>query len=302
MATNTPSSSTGALFRPSNLSARQANTNEDICFILRKAVFKTGSATFDLSSLDRPLFEYDNLKLKNASVTIPGITDIVMSARYTNVAGDLSTFDPILTNTPYKLNERKVANVASSILVAVTLTNNSKDITPIFDFQKTSAVAYKNQVDPYDLDTSASELSPSSGVANAKYISKLVKLMPDFDSTGIRVRMDVNRKTGTDIEVFCKVISAKDTTSSLQLPWKKMNLISNGGVKKFNGLSEFDFSPEAYELLDPNLRYTSTINTGSGNITSNYTDFDRYMIKVVFYSYNAPFVPKIKNLYATSVV
>jgi hypothetical protein len=302
MATNNPSSSTGALFRPSNLSARQANTNEDICFVLRKAVFKTGSATFDLYSLDRPLFEYDNLKLKNASVTIPGITDIVMTASYTNIAGDYSTFDPILTNTPYKLNERKVANAQSDIAVTVTLTNNSKDITPIFDFQKTSAIAYRNQIDPYDLDTSASELLPSSGVSKAKYISKLVQLMPDFDSTGIRVRMDVNRKTGTDIEVFCKVISAKDTTNPLQLPWKKMKLISNGGVKTFNGLSEFDFSAETYELLDPNLRYSTTITTGSGNITSSYTDFDRYAIKVVFYSYNEPFIPKIKNLYATSVV
>lgn len=302
MATNNPSSSTGALFRPSNLSARQANTNEDICFVLRKSIFKTGSAIFDLNSLDKPLFQYDNLKLKNTSITIPGITDIVMTARYTNTGGELSTFDPILTNTPYKLNDRKVANAASSISVAVTLTNNSRDITPVFDFQKTSAIVYQNQIDPYDLDTSASELSPLSGVSSAKYVSKLVKLTPDFDSTGIRVRLDVNRKTGTDIEVYCKVVSSKDTTNPSQLSWKKMKLISNAGIKSFNGLSDLDFSSETYELLDPDLRYTTTISTGSGNITSTYTDFDRYMIKVVFYSYNPPFIPKIKNLYATSVV
>ena len=298
MATNTPSSATGALFRPSNISSRQPNTNEDLCFILRKSIFKTGTSTFDLLSLDQPRFQFDNIRLKNASVTIPGITDITMTAKYTNVAGEPSTFDPILTNSPYVLNEAKVANVEGSVSVQVTLTNTSKDITPIFDFQKTSGVLYQNQVDPYETDTSDSELTSTAGVARARYLSKLVNLMPDFDSTGIRVKLDVNRKTGTDIEVFCKVLASADTNNPNTILWKRMKLVSNGGIKRFNGLSSIDYSNETYELLDPDLEYTST----TGSVTSSFKNFNRYAIKIVFYSYNSPYIPKIKNLYATSVV
>ena len=294
---------TGALFKPSNITNRAPIINEDLCFVLRRAKFKTGAGSFELynnTTMDSYDFDKFNLSVKNLS--LQGIHDINYQIKLKNITGQFGTFNSILTDNPYILNERKNVTNEEDILIQASITNNDVSTTPIVDLDRLLGIAYQNEVDPYETDLATSELTPNSGAASARYISKTISLLEGFDSTGIRVTLDVNRKTGTDIEVFVKVLSADDTVPMNSRPWKKLSLISNNGVRKFVGLSDTEFVQESYQLLEPNLEYTGNTIVGGTTVQSNFKNFNRYAIKVVFYSLNEPYIPKIKNLYATSII
>ena len=73
--------------------------------------------------------------------------------------------------------------------------------------------------------------------------------------------------------------------------------------KTFVGASDTQYNQETYRLLEPSLSYNNTANIAANvAVTASYTDFAQYQIKVVFYSSNPIYLPKIKNLTATSVL
>jgi hypothetical protein len=81
---------------------------------------------------------------------------------------------------------------------------------------------------------------------------------------------------------------------------------STEGKKSYAGTSE-TFSTEVYKILETdsaattgfdNLYYTALV----GDTLTTFKDFNRFQIKVVFYSFDSTIVPKIKNLIATAVV
>jgi hypothetical protein len=167
------------------------------------------------------------------------------------------------------------------------------------------AQIFNTKVLPFTQDISDSELRPNHGTARSRYISKVVSLQEGFDSTGIEVKVDVNRKTGTDIEVFSRVLSRKDkgfVNGITNRPWVRVPLIIPA-AKSFAGLKDNVYTTETYRLLDPDLAYTNSSNVASGvAVTGTYEDFAQYQIKIVFYASNPTILPKIKNLVATSLI
>jgi hypothetical protein len=142
-------------------------------------------------------------------------------------------------------------------------------------------------------------LRPAGGTAQCKYISKPVTLLDGFDSTGIEVTLEVSRPIGSDIEVFCRVLSGDDRSVSNGIydrPFTKMPL-TFPGAKTYSGTKDI-FSIEKYKILDPFLSYTSTAN----NLTANFKDFATYQIKVVFYANDPLYTPKLKSLIASAVI
>ena len=135
------------------------------------------------------------------------------------------------------------------------------------------------------------------------------------------VKLDVNRKVGTDIDVFCRVISSSDNgrDSSIEArDWRLMplynqsaNVINQSSIsgdvgKKYVG-SETEFIPETYKILDEDSTATTGIRNLSydasvGGVNTTFTSFNKFQVKVVFYSNDTTIVPKIKNLIATAVI
>jgi hypothetical protein len=187
------------------------------------------------------------------------------------------------------------------------------------DKSRLSLYTFANEIDPYEADTRSAELLPSNGIARSRYISKVITLATGFDSTGLEVKLDVNRKIGTDIDVFCRVMSSTDinTNNSIDnLPWKRMPLYNKDatvtapdsieGKKSYAGSEEI-FYTEIYKILETdtaattgfdNLYYTALV----GDTLATFKDFNKFQIKVVFYSFDSTIVPKIKNLIATAVI
>jgi hypothetical protein len=170
----------------------------------------------------------------------------------------------------------------------------------MLDKQLMAGQVFKLAVTDYSKEISDSELKSSNGGALARYISKPIGLADGFESTGIQVKLDVNRKIGTDIEVFCRVLAKDDKSLSNGIydrPWVRVPL-KTPAAKTFAGTTS-KFFTEIYSILEPELNYTSVTTTG---VSATFKDFSFYQIKVVFYTNNPVYMPTIKSLSATSLV
>lgn len=314
---------TGRLFKSQNTNLWLEENNTDLCFKINKAKFETGEKSFELQTADMPVTEFDNVYLDTVQYNFGEQTSINYSVKGVRaVDGAVQNYTSIKEKTPFKLLHRWKTQATGDTRVNVTFTNNSKDISPALDKARTALYSFKNLIDPFEVDTRNSEIQPGNGVAKSKYISKIVTLEEGFDSTGLEVKLDVNRKTGTDIDVFCRVISSADNAVNTTIEnreWKLMPLfnqtatVSNsvstsGNVgKSYAGLSETLFYNETYKILEEdslattgtaNLAYTANV----GGAATTFTSFNKFQVKVIFYSADSTIVPKIKNLIATAVI
>jgi len=316
----------GKLFKSQNVNTWIEEENAGICFRLNKAKFATGKRYFELASQAIPYTIYDSIFLNartvetintaKVSYDFKGVEYIACTSPSTNF---YSSAQPIEKNTPIKLIGRKEVSIAGGMVLGVTLENHDVDSTPILDKSSISLITLKNEIQPYDQDASDSEFTPSGGFVLSKYLSKVVTLQDGFDSTGLEVKVDVNRKLGTDIEVFCRVMSAKDLSNNKidDLTWRRMPLynlrasITNPGsltgLKSYVGLSDTTFNTETYKILEQDSESTTGVASLSyttlvGGISTTFNSFNRFQIKIAMYSNEGGIVPKIKNLIATAVV
>lgn len=312
----------GKLFKSQNTNTWLEESNKSLCFGINKAVFNKGTAFFELQTEAVPRTLYDSIFLDTATTGVgdtSGIAYTFNGVLENSSPGVLSGAVPINSNTPVSMDRRKKIVAAGDIKVGVTFTNDSADVSPVLDKSRLSLYTFANEIDPFDADTRAAELLPTNGIADSRYISKVITLASGFDSTGLEVKVDVNRKTGTDIDVFCRVMSSKDvnTNNSIDnLAWKRMPLYnkdatitapdSKEGQKTYAGDQDI-FYTETYKILETdsqattgfdNLEYEAMV----GDTVTRFYDFNRFQIKVVFYAFESTIIPKIKNLIATAVI
>jgi hypothetical protein len=312
----------GKLFKSQNTNTWLEESNKSLCFAVNKAQFYKGTAFFELQTEVIPSTVYDSVFLDSATTgegEVSGINYTINTVNDFAAPGTLSGAIALPKNQPLTLDKRKKAIATGDIKIGVTFTNNSLDSSPVLDKSRLSLYTFANEIDPYEADTRSAELLPSNGIARSRYISKVITLATGFDSTGLEVKLDVNRKIGTDIDVFCRVMSSTDinTNNSIDnLPWKRMPLYNKDatvtapdsieGKKSYAGSEEI-FYTEIYKILETdtaattgfdNLYYTALV----GDTLATFKDFNKFQIKVVFYSFDSTIVPKIKNLIATAVI
>lgn len=291
----------GKLYLPQNTGEWVASDNIDLTFVLRKAVFDTGTVTIQMKSVaDTTGIEYDRFRFLTTTVGLADIayTDYKLST--TTAGSRLQTgYKSIKPGLNADLSGLMVAQQEGDITVQVSLTSKNKDVTPILDRDLIGTQLFKTYISPYSYDISQSELRPAGGTAQCKYISKPVALADGFDSTGIEVALEVSRPIGSDIEVFCRVLARDDKSVSNGIYdryWTKMPL-TYPGAKTYSGTKDI-FNTEKYKILDPFLTYSSTAN----GLTAKFNDFAFYQIKVVFYASDPLYPPKLKSLTAAAVI
>lgn len=298
---------TGKLFKPQNSGEWVGSTNEDITFYLRKAKFETGTVSFTMQTAKLTGLEYNKLRLLTTAVNYGDTAYATYRIRTTNAGTNTrNDFQDILPNQEPTLDGRQVADSAGDISVEISLTTKDPDISPILDKQLIKAQIFRNQVRPYSEEVSRSELNAYHGAGISRYLSRIVPLQEGFDSTGISVQLEVNRKTGTDIEVFARVLSRKDKTlpnGIYDRPFVKLPLVEPS-AKTFAGTDDDEFNTEVYRLLSPEFEYVNNISASETTPLSSaaFDTFAYYQIKIVFYASNPVFVPKIRNLVATALL
>jgi len=312
----------GKLFKSQNTNTWLEETNKSLCFAVNKAVFNKGTAFFELQTEAMPETIYDTVLLDAATTgegEVSGISYSINTVNKLSSPGNLSGAVAINPNSSTVLDTRKKAIARGDVKIGVTFTNDSVDVSPVLDKSRLSLYTFANEIDPFDLDTRNSELLPTGGVSDSRYISKVITLASGFDSTGLEVRLDVNRKYGTDIDVFCRVKSVLDinTDNTIDnLPWRRMPLYNQNatitapdsieGKKSYAGYSE-DFFTEVYKILETDSEATTGVanleyETLVGETLTTFKDFNKFQIKVVFYAEDPTVVPKIRNLIATAVI
>lgn len=298
----------GTLFKPQNTGEWVSSTNEDLTFALLKAKFNTSqSAIFEMETPELPALEYNKLRLISTEIGF-GSTAYASYRVQTTAAGSRvkSNYVSVLPYGDPNIQGRQIAEQKGDLKIEVTLTTKSEDVAPILDKQLMRAQGFRYIVKPYSQEISDSELTPNQGGASGRYISRIVPLQEGYDSTGIQISLDVNRKLGTDIEVYARVLSRNDKFTSNGIDgqsWFRIPLVEPA-VKTYAGLDDDVFFTETYKLLDPFMRYTRDNTNVAANIseTITYENFAYYQIKVVFYASSPSIVPKIKNLVATSIL
>lgn len=298
----------GSLFKPQNTGEWTADITEDLTFLLRKAKFETGTITFEAQSRQLYPLDYNRLRLLSTQVDFGTTAYADYRVRTTSAgSGKRTEYKEIQHYGEPDLDGRMVANNQGDISVEISLTTKSPDVSPILDRQLLKAQIFKNNIAPYSTVVSDSELYPRGGFAKSRYISKIVPLQEGFDSTGLEVKLLVNRKIGTDIEVFGRVLSRQDkslTNGILDRPWTRLPLVQPI-TKTFAGTSDEVFFEEIYRTLEPGLAYDYVGNTtiaSSVTTTAEYIDFAFYQIKVVFYAQDPNYLPKIKDLVAIALI
>ena len=291
----------GKLYLPQNTGEWIASENIDLTFVLRKAVFDTGTVTIEMKSVsDTTGIEYDRFRLLATTLGLADVayTDYKLST--TTAGSKLKTsYKSIKPGLNADLSGLMTAQTAGDITLQVSLTSKNKDVTPILDSDLISTQLFKTYIDPYSYTISQTELRPAGGTAACKYISKPVSLADGFESTGIEVALEISRPIGSDVEVFCRVLAKDDRSVSNGIYdryWTKMPL-TFPKEKTYSGTKDI-FNTEKYKILDPFLSYSSTAN----GLAAKFNDFATYQIKVVFYASDPLYPPKLKSLIAAAVI
>lgn len=132
------------------------------------------------------------------------------------------------------------------------------------------------------------ETDKSGGNMIAKYVTREIVLEDGFESGDLRVFMDAIRPTGTDIQVYYKVLSGDDPQSIADKSWRRMTIVKDIFSKNFKTITALEFRPS----LDSNqISYTENgLNYPIGG------KFKKFAIKVCMRTSDASIIPRIKNV------
>lgn len=140
--------------------------------------------------------------------------------------------------------------------------------------------------------TIASELDATGGPAIARYITRKVTLNDGFDAGDIRVFLTAYRPIGTNISVYCKVLSSDDPGVFETQDYISMVPVTSGNRYSSNDSDyiEYEFRPSGNSNT---ITYTSS--------TGTYSTFRTFSIKIVMFSDDTITIPLIKDFRAVAL-
>lgn len=279
----------GSLFKSQNASTWTAIQEEDLKFVMHKCVFDTssnGEATFVIDNRElKGSIPFDVFFADGETVNFPG-TSINYQAKIGNTTyenyqiGSNMALNASASLDPYTTDEDR-------IYLKTQFTSSDSDVTPIIDLKRLSSVLVKNIINNDVVD----EDSPMGGNAFAKYITRTVKLVKEFESSDITVYLDAKKPFGTDVKVFYKV-SPIDDPIFTDNQYHEMILDSSYFDKASGEFTEYKYvTPYNY---DP-------ANLDESSALPDRAKFDTFAIKVVLLSNDSTKIPEVKNLRAIAI-
>jgi len=136
------------------------------------------------------------------------------------------------------------------------------------------------------------ETSKSGGPAATRYITKKVVLDAGFDSGDLNVYLSAYRPSGTDIQVYYKILNRNDTQGFDDSSWILMTKTKNSDTlySKFRGdLHEYTFAPGTSGIEQGYVSYVSTNG-------QTYNSFNQFAIKIVLATTDKTSVPYLTDM------
>ena len=135
-------------------------------------------------------------------------------------------------------------------------------------------------------NTTASESElPAGGDATAKYITRTVTLKDGFDAQDITIYLNMNRRAGTQITCYYKVLSQYDFDAFEDKLWVAMTQTSN--------LNTLSTDPDEFVEYQFDPTTTDTDYSVGG---ANFTSYKTFAVKIVMTSSNTSVIPRVKDL------
>jgi hypothetical protein len=279
-----------SLFKSQNASTWVPAPSETLCMNLKICDFAGGTTTFDVTSNTSPsIIDYDLVQLMTNDLSFNSLDSINYKILTKDAAsGVQSSPTSIVPHQNFNFTTKQRQSSTGDIIIRPTVTNIDRFTSPVIDLERLNTILVKNVITPYYSANTVSESLGGhyNGGAVARYISRRVTLNNNFDSTGLTVYVDVNRPSGTKIEVYYKVLNSNDANNFDDQPYVLMNpILTPGSGLVITGAN--DYTEDVYQAL--NISYH--------DITNNtlYTNFKYFAIKIVMYSNVSSIVPQIKN-------
>jgi hypothetical protein len=276
----------GVLFKSQNASTWQQDQNTDLTFVLNRCEFTTGAtadAVFQNNTIASD-YKMDVMDLVPQTVDISK-TSIAWSVRTTVQSSGIlnSGYESVTADVNHEFdNQQIITTTAGSFFSKASLASSSSHVSPMIDTARNSVIAVENIIN--NITTNETEL-PAGGDSTAKYITRTVTLMDGFDAQDLTIYLNMNRRAGTQVTCYYKVLSQYDFDSFEDKLWKVMQQTSNLNTISTdpNEFVEYQFDP-------------TTANTNYSVGGANFTSYKTFAIKIVMTSSNTCVVPRIKDL------
>ena len=279
----------GSLFKSQNSSTWTPEQTQDMMFLLKKCVFTTGGTHEAI--LNTPAAT-SNTNMDLIRPVIQDLTPYSSGIHYSQKATKVSTgsLDTSWVSTIGNDNiffdeQHHIKNSNGSYKTRAQLVSLNSDISPVIDTKRMSVITVENLIN----NSTAGEANTVGGAANARYISRTVKLKPGFDATDLQVTLDGYKESTADISVYYKVLSADDSELMADKTWVKMYEKDSAGNVASARDNFLEITYTSSNVTFPSITYTT-----SGGAT--YTSFQTYAIKIVLTSSNTAKPPKVRGL------
>lgn len=289
--------------------AEFTTSDTDVSPIFNKESFSLGTSNYRIN----------NAELANSVISITsrgvGYNAVVTSAQHTTANAIVrGSSNNTLNNAAQLFRERYLANNfnigfynitisggqgigADGFAVANTDGTNKIDYIVVnssgYGYIETPSISLANGNATTNVIASAviqGETGSTGGNIECKYITRQFTLEDGFESGDMRVFMDVVRPTGTDVQVYYKVLGAEDPQSFTDKTWVRMHKKVDRVSKDEREVVQLEFRPNLNENI---LEYV--LNGIKYPIGGKYKSF---AIKVALTSTDATIIPMVKNIRA----
>lgn len=181
-----------------------------------------------------------------------------------------------------------------SIQLQTILYTTNEYVAPIIRFDSSQLVLLTNII-----NNDVTNESTRDGLANSKYVSRIVTLADGMDAEDIKVYVDAYKPKNTEVRVYGKFQNAEDFSNFDDLEWIELSQVTPTNIysdpKDQTDYREFEFEiPLAYKTADGFFAYVGTgLNSGT------YIRFKKYSIKIVLttetgYEFNPPKITDLR--------
>jgi len=183
-----------------------------------------------------------------------------------------------------KSNEISGVSITKSLSTTLSFTTEYKDTSPVLDINPSSLILLKANIN----NDSADE-NTRFGNSQCKYVSKRLDLAEGLDAEDIKVFLKAYKPTGTDIEVYAKILNSVDNESFNDKNWSELEQVTSAAVVSSslneNDLREYEYtfkrSPASLVIAGAVETFSNTTVEGFGtNFTADLTS--NSIVKIVY--------------------
>ena len=260
----------GNLFESQNASTWSAEQFKDLCFTMRICKFLTYSnipLVFDNSEIG---IKGDIISLLLQNIQ-PAKTAITTNVVLPTFSGSIPMHKDIIMPAQFNLS------TVGSARVYTTLHSTDAYVSPVIDLERVSIICVENIINA-KADITIPETNNRLGDAKAKYITKKVTLNEGFNATSLVTYLNINRPSGSTIEVYARVNNEFDTSPITDKDWVLLTQENNGG----NTSQTDQYVEDTWSVYDYNY--------------NGFNNFNQFEVKVVMHSTNTSKVPVISDI------